>query len=87
MLAGKTAAEGPRLRFRADGFANLRKKLGLSAFEMGMLLEVSQQTDYQWEKGKSKPRSSQMQRIVEVRKLGKRGAAKRLSSSSAPKFT
>lgn len=83
----KTSVEGPQLRFRADGFASLRKKLSLSAADMGKLLGVSLQTVYHWEKGQSKPRASQMQRIADVRKLGKRGAAERLASSTAPKPT
>lgn len=73
--------EGPQLRFRADGFASLRKKLGLSAADMGKLLGVSLQTIYHWEKGQSKPRASQLQGIAEVRKLGKRGAAARLAEA------
>lgn len=77
----KTSEEGPQLRFRADGFASLRKKLGLSAADMGKLLGVSLQTVYHWEKGQSKPRASQMQRIAEVRKFGKRGAAERLAEA------
>jgi DNA-binding transcriptional regulator YiaG len=72
---------GPQLRFRADGFATLRKKLGLSAADMGKLLGVSLQTIYHWEKGQSKPRASQLQGIAEVRKLGKRGAAARLAEA------
>ncbi len=83
----KTSEEGPQLRFRADGFASLRKKLSLSAADMGKLLGVSLQTVYHWEKGQSKPRASQMQRIADVRKLGKRGAAERLASSTATKLT
>lgn len=78
----KDAEDSPSLRFRADGFANLRKKLGLSAADMGKLLGVSLQTVYHWEKGQSKPRSSQLQAISEVRKLGKRGAAARLNGST-----
>lgn len=73
--------EGPQLRFRPDGFASLRKKLGLSAADMGKLLGVSLQTIYHWEKGQSKPRASQLQGIAEVRKLGKRGAAARLAEA------
>lgn len=72
--------ETSQLRFRADGFASLRKKLGLSAADMGKLLGVSLQTIYHWEKGQSKPRASQLQGIAEVRKLGKRGAAARLAA-------
>lgn len=76
------AEDSPSLRFRADGFASLRKKLGLSAADMGKLLGVSLQTIYHWEKGQSKPRSSQLKVIAEVRKLGKRGAAARLKGST-----
>lgn len=71
--------DNPKLRFRASGFANLRKKLGLSAAEMGKILNVSLQTVYHWEKGASKPRVSQLERIAEVRKLGRRGAAAKLA--------
>lgn len=74
-----SADDNPQLRFRADGFASLRKKLGLSAADMGKLLGVSLQTVYHWEKGQSKPRASQLQGIAEARKLGKRGAAARLA--------
>ena len=56
--------ESPQLRFRAAGFAALRKKLGLSAADMGKLLGVTLQTIYHWEKGQSRPRSSQMQSIA-----------------------
>lgn len=77
--ASDASAESPKLRFRAAGFATLRKKLGLSAADMGKLLNVSLQTVYHWEKGLAKPRASQMQSIAEVRKLGKRGAAAKLA--------
>lgn len=75
----ETSEESPQLRFRAAGFAALRKKLGLSAADMGKLLGVTLQTIYHWEKGQSRPRSSQMPSIASVRKLGKRGAAARLA--------
>lgn len=67
------------LRFRASGFATLRKKLGLSAEQMGKLIGVSAQSVYHWEAGKSKPRASQLPAIAQVRKIGKRGAVARLS--------
>lgn len=69
------------LRFRADGFASLRKKLGLSAADLGKLLGVSAQSVYHWESGKSRPRASQLPAIAEVRKLGKKEAADRLAAS------
>ena len=64
--------EETALRFRASGFASLRKKWGLSAHEMGHLLGVSAQSVYHWEAGKAKPRASQLQAIAKVRKMGKR---------------
>lgn len=82
VAASKAPDESTKLRFRADGFASLRKKLDLSAADMGKLLGVSLQTVYHWEKGQAKPRASQMAAIAEVRKLGKRGAAARLSGET-----
>ena len=67
------------LRFRADGFAALRKKFGLSAAQMALLLGVSNQSVYHWEMGKSKPRAAQLQAIAAVRKLGKKEVAARLA--------
>ena len=67
------------LRFRVSGFANLRKKLGITAGEMGVLLGVSDQSVYKWEQGKAKPRASQLNAIAAVRKLGKREVAERLA--------
>lgn len=72
-------AEGPALRFRAGGFVSLRKKLALSAAEMAKLLNVSAQSIYHWESGKSKPRPTQLSAIAQVRKLGKRDAAAMLA--------
>jgi len=68
------------LRFRVAGFASLRKKLGVSANEMGALLGVSGQSVYKWEQGKAKPRASQMNAIAAVRKLGKKQVAELLAA-------
>lgn len=73
---------GASLRFRAKGFAALRKKLGISAAEMGKLLEVSAQSVYQWETGKTKPRATQLQSISAVRKMGKREITAKLNELS-----
>ena len=70
------------LRFRVDGFAKLRKKLGLTANEMGALIGVSGQSIYKWEQGKAKPRASQLQAIAAARKMGKRDVAAKLAGSS-----
>lgn len=88
--AGKAAARNPSeadegspaqgLRFRVAGFASLRKKLGLSAAEMGKLIGVSAQSVYHWETGKSRPRAAQLAAIAAVRKLGKREVVARLAA-------
>jgi DNA-binding transcriptional regulator YiaG len=76
----KEEDEPQGLRFRADGFASLRKKFGLSAVQMAQLLGVSNQSVYHWETGKSKPRAAQLQAIAAVRKLGKKEVAQRLAA-------
>ena len=73
---------GTSLRFRVAGFAALRKKLNISAAEMGQLLGVSAQSVYHWETGKTKPRASQLAAIAAVRKLGKRAVAAKLGESA-----
>lgn len=73
---------GTALRFRVAGFAALRKKLGISAAEMGKLLGVSAQSVYHWETGKTKPRASQLAAISAVRKMGKREVAAKLAENS-----
>ena len=75
---GDAPAQG--LRFRVAGFASLRKKLNLSAADMGKLVGVSAQSVYHWETGKSRPRASQLAAIAAVRKLGKREVAQRLGA-------
>lgn len=77
---GEEAAVLQGLRFRVAGFANLRKKLGLSAAEMGQLIGVSAQSVYHWETGKTRPRASQLAAIAAVRKLGKREVTARLAA-------
>lgn len=72
--------EQTSLRFRVGGFASLRKKLGLSAAEMGRLLGVSGQSVYHWEAGKSRPRASQLAAIAAVRKMRKREVLEKLST-------
>ena len=62
------------LRFRASGFATLRKKLDLSAEQMGKLIGVTAQSVYHWEAEKSRSRASQLPAIAAARKLTKKEA-------------
>ncbi|MGY1458739.1 MULTISPECIES: helix-turn-helix domain-containing protein [unclassified Luteimonas] len=74
--------EGRKLRFSAKGLKTHREKLGLSAAEYGQLAEVSAQSIYNWEAGKTVPRQAQVQGLSELRGMGKREAAKRLEAAS-----
>lgn len=77
----ESAGEAQALRFRAAGFTSLRKKLDLSAAEMGRLIGVTLQTIYHWEHGQSRPRAAQLVRIAQVRKMGKRAAREALQAA------
>ena len=67
------------VRFSAKGLGSQRQRLGLSAAEMGLLLDVSAQTIYNWEAGKSRPRQQQLAAIAALRGLGKRQVKVRLA--------
>jgi DNA-binding transcriptional regulator YiaG len=72
-----------KLRFRAAGFAQHRKRLGLSAREMGLLLDASSLSVYKWEAGQARPRAKHLAAIATVRKMGRREAGKRLEELTA----
>ena len=67
-------AAAEKIRFNAKGLRTHRERLGLSAADMAKLLQVSAQTLYNWELGKTKPRASQLGAIAAVRQMGKREA-------------
>lgn len=71
-----------RIRFSADWLRKHREKLGLSANDYGSLVGVHPITIYNWEQGKSKPRLAQLEKLAEVRGIGKREAVRRLQASS-----
>ena len=75
--------DGPSLRFRPAGFAQHRQRLGLSAREMGLLLDASAISVYKWEAGQSRPRATHLAAIASVRKMGKREALQRLEQIAA----
>ncbi len=72
-------SSGPR-RFSAKGFASLRRRLGVSARELGLLIGASPQSIYNWEEGKTRPQSKHLSAVAELRGMGKRAVAARLSS-------
>ena len=62
-------------RFSAKGLLTHRKRLGLSAAEVGVLMGTSSQTIYNWEQGKARPQASHLAAIAALRTLGKTQAA------------
>lgn len=71
----ETSENNTRSRFTAKGFKTLRLRLGLTAEVLAGLLDVSPATIYGWEVGKSKPRDTQMVKIIALRKMGKKDVA------------
>jgi DNA-binding XRE family transcriptional regulator len=65
-------------RFVASGFRTLRHRLGLSAAQMGKLLDVSEQSIYNWETMVAVPRRAMLPRIAQLRGKGKREVAEML---------
>jgi DNA-binding transcriptional regulator YiaG len=73
---GAPLADGSR--FSPNWVLKHRKKLGLSAADYGQLIGVTGLTVYNWEGGKSRPRTRQLSQWAAVRGLRKREAMKRL---------
>jgi DNA-binding transcriptional regulator YiaG len=77
----EAADESTPRRFSAKGLKSHRARLGLSAMDFGHLVGVAGQTIYNWESGSTVPRSTQLERLAAVRKLGKRAVAAQLAES------
>lgn len=78
-----TDAADSKLRFSAKGLAAQRKRLGLSAHEVGLLVGATGQSIYNWESGDTRPRASHIPAIAALRKMGKKEAAARLEAFRA----
>ena len=76
----KTAETDTPRRFSSSRLAAHRSKLGLSAAAYGKLVGMSGATIYLWEQGKSRPNPEQLQRLAEVRALGKRAALEKAAA-------
>jgi DNA-binding transcriptional regulator YiaG len=77
---GAAAPETPAMRFSAKGFASHRKRLALSASQLGRMFGVSGQTIYLWETGRARPRAKHLPAVAALRSLGRKQAAAVLSS-------
>ncbi len=71
-----SAIEGGR--FSPRSVKAQRRRTGLSAADYAKLVGVSGLTIYNWENGKSRPRTEQLASLIAVRGLGKRQAQAKL---------
>jgi DNA-binding transcriptional regulator YiaG len=74
------AQPAQKLRFTAKGLASQRRRLGLSASDVGLLVGASGQSIYNWEEGKAHPRARHLPAIAALRTMGKKEASARLAS-------
>jgi len=67
------------LRLSAKSLASQRQRLALSAHDCGLVMGVSEQSIYNWESGKARPRAEHLLAIAALRTMGKKEAAARLA--------
>ena len=72
-------------RLTPDRIRGLRKKLGISMRELGILTGTTINAILWWEKGKFKPRGEKKAALVALRKLAKREVRKMLAEKTASK--
>ena len=70
-------------RFSAKSMASQRRRLGLSATDVGLLVGATAQSIYNWEEGKARPRAQHLPAIFALRALGRRAANEILASRRA----
>ena len=78
--AVETEPASGRRRFSAKGLKSMRRRLGLSAEDLGLLIGASSQSVYNWEDGKTRPQPKSLEVIDFVKTRGKREVAARLES-------
>ncbi len=84
--ARKVLADAPRAKpgrkviFGATEFLALRQRLGFTRAQMAKLIGASALSIYKWESGQVTPRAAQLEKILAVRKIGKREALARVQA-------
>ena len=71
---------GRKVIFGAAEFLALRQHLGFTQAQMGKLVGTSSVSIYKWENGQVTPRAAQLQKILAIRKIGKREALARIQA-------
>jgi DNA-binding transcriptional regulator YiaG len=70
--AANDASNPEGVRFSAKGLLSNRKRLGLSAADLALLMGTSTQSIYNWENGKVHPQPKHLPVLVALRSVGKR---------------
>lgn len=83
VAGGAEPGRGAPTRYSAKGLISLRKRLGLSAADLGLLIGTSGQAIYNWEQGTARPRGASIARLAELKTIGKREVARRLEAARA----
>ena len=84
--ARKALTEAPRAKpgrkviFGAAEFLALRQQFGFTQAQMAKLVGASALSIYKWESGQVTPRAAQLEKILAVRKVGKREALARVQA-------
>jgi DNA-binding transcriptional regulator YiaG len=78
-----TPEEVGKSRFSPRLVKSLRKQLGITQKELGMLAGVTVGAVQKWESGRFRPKDEKRRMIVALRKLGRREARGLLSSKTA----
>lgn len=71
---------GRKVVFGAAELLALRKHLDFTQAQMATLLGVSSLSIYKWESGQVTPRAAQLEKILAIRKIGKREANARIQA-------
>lgn len=74
------AKPGRKVIFGAAELLALRKHLGFTQAQMAQLVGASALSIYKWESGQVTPRAAQLEKILAVRKIGKREAHARIQA-------
>lgn len=74
----RRAKPGRKVTFGPAELLALRQKLGFTQAQMGTLVGASSLSIYKWESGQVTPRAAQLEKLLAVRKIGKREAKARL---------
>jgi DNA-binding transcriptional regulator YiaG len=72
-----------KVRFSAKSLISQRKRLGLSAADVGLLFGTTGQSIYNWESGHARPGIKHMATLAALRKLGRKQAAEIVAARRA----